>query len=176
LQPAPLTGVAQLQGSSALNTAVKRTACLLLLGLMALLAGCTAFRPKIEPLRLMITSAGPTSTDMFSQSFLVRLHVENPNDREIAVTGIDYQLFLQGDSFAEGLTNRPFKLGPKGETEFDMTVRTNFMSSVGRLMSRLGGSRKVEYSIEGTVLTDITMMKKIPFRETGSVELVLPQR
>jgi len=137
------------------------------------LAGCSAFRPKIEPLRLMVVMAGMTSTDMFSQSFLVRLHVENPNDREIAVKGIDYQLFLQGDSFAEGLTNRPFKLAAKGETEFDMTVRTNFMSSIGRLVSRLNGARKVDYSIEGTVLTDI---KKIPFRETGTVELVIPQR
>jgi Conserved secreted protein len=154
----------------------KRVGYLFVLAALFALAGCSTFRPKIEPLRLMVVTAGMTSTDMFSQSFLVRLHVENPNDREISVKGIDYQLFLQGDSFAEGLTNRPFKLAAKGETEFDMTVRTNFMSSIGRLVSRLNGARKVDYSIEGTVLTDITMMKKIPFRETGTVELVIPQR
>jgi len=97
--------------------------------------------------------------------------VQNPNDREIAIKGIDYQLFLQGDSFAEGVSNKPFKLPALGETEFDMTVRTNFMSSIGRLMSRLNGAKKVQYTIEGTVFTDITMMKKIPFRESGAVDL-----
>jgi LEA14-like dessication related protein len=154
----------------------KRVGYVLALAALFVFTGCSTFRPKIDPLRLMVVSAGPTSTDVFSQSFMVRLHVENPNDREIAIKGINYQLFFQGDSFAEGLTNRPFKLEPQGETEFDMTVRTHFMSSVGRMMSRLNGQRKVEYSIEGTLLTDISFMKKIPFRETGSVELVLPQR
>ena len=149
----------------------KRVGYLLALTLLLTLSGCSTFRPKIEPLRLMIVNVGMTSVDVFSQQFLVRLHVENPNDREIAVKGINYELFLQGDSFAEGLTNKPFKLAALGETEFDMTVRTNFMSSIGRLISRLNGASKVQYTIEGTVLTDITMMKKIPFRESGTVDL-----
>lgn len=150
----------------------KRVGSLLALAALLALSGCSAFRPKVDPLRLMVVTAGMTSSDVFSQQFLVRLHVENPNDREIGVTGIKYELFFQGDSFAEGLTNKPFKLPAKGETEFDMTVRTNFMSSIGRLVSRLNGRNKVEYSIEGTIFTDISRMKKIPFRETGSVDLV----
>ena len=140
---------------------------------LLMLSGCSAFRPNVEPLRLMIVMVGMTSGDVFSQQFLVRLHVQNPNDREIAIKGIDYQLFLQGDSFAEGVSNKPFKLPALGETEFDMTVRTNFMSSIGRLMSRLNGAKKVQYTIEGTVFTDITMMKKIPFRESGVVDLTI---
>jgi len=144
-----------------------------MLAALFLLSGCSAFRPNVEPLRLMIINVGMTSGDVFSQQFLVRLHVQNPNDREVAIKGIDYELFLQGDSFAKGVTNKAFKLAALGETEFDMTVRTNFMSSIGRLMSRLNGAKKVEYTIEGTVFTDITMMKKIPFRESGVVDLTI---
>ena len=58
-----------------------------------------------------------------------------------------------------------------GETEFDMTVRTNFVSSVGRLLSRLNGKTTVDYVIEGKVLTDFGMIRKIPFRESGTVDL-----
>jgi LEA14-like dessication related protein len=140
---------------------------------LLVLGGCSTLRPKLEPLRLMITSVGMTSPDMFNQQFLVHLHIENPNDREIAIKGIEYKLFLQGDSFSDGFSNKPVKLPPKGEEEFDMTVRTNFMSSLGRLVSRLNGSKKVEYIIEGTLLTDISMLKKIPFRETGTVDLLV---
>ena len=42
-----------------------------------------------------------------------------------------------------------------GETEFDMTVRTNFVSSIGRLLTRLNGKTQVEYVFEGKVMLDI---------------------
>ena len=142
-----------------------------LIALFTICAGCSALAPKIETPRLMLVSAAMTSGDIFSQTFRLRMHVQNPNDRELPIRGIDYQLFLQGDSFAEGVSEQPFVVPALGETEFDLTVRTNFVSSIGRLLSRLGGKDEVQYVIEGKVLTDIGMFKKIPFRESGTVNL-----
>jgi len=135
------------------------------------LAGCSAFAPKIETPRLSLVSVGMMSADIFNQQFRVRMHVQNPNDRDIPVNGLDYELFLEGDSFAEGVSNQPFVIPALGETEFDLTVRTNFVSSIGRLVSRLNGRTQVNYVLEGKVLTDIGMFSKIPFKETGSVDL-----
>lgn len=140
-------------------------ACLLALG------GCSALAPKLEAPRLALVSAAMTSGDIFSQTFLVRMNVQNPNDRDLPIRGIDYQLFLEGDSFAEGVTPKAFVVPANGETEFDISVRTNFVSSIGRLLTRLQGKQKVEYVIEGKVLTDIGLLKKIPFRESGVVDL-----
>jgi LEA14-like dessication related protein len=114
-----------------------------------------------------------TSADMFSQEFTMHMHVQNPNDRELPVKGIDYQLFLGGDSFAEGVTNRAFVVPALGETEFDLPVRTNFVSSLGRLLSRMNGQNKVSYLIEGEVFLDSGMFRKIPFRHGGDVDLDL---
>jgi LEA14-like dessication related protein len=141
--------------------------------LVIALPGCSTLRPKLEPIRLMIISIGMTSPDMFSQQFLVRMHVENPNDREIDIKGVDYKLVLQGDAFADGVSTKGFKLPAKGEQDVDLPVRTAFTSSFGRLISRLNGSKRVEYVIEGTLLTDISMLKKIPFRESGTAELTV---
>ena len=135
------------------------------------LVGCSAFAPKIGTPRLSLVSVGMTSADIFNQQFRVRMHVQNPNDRDIPVNGLDYKLFLEGDSFAEGVSNQAFVIPALGETEFDLTVRTNFVSSLGRLVSRLNGRTKVNYVLEGKVLTDIGMFKKIPFSESGSVDL-----
>lgn len=134
-------------------------------------AGCSVLAPKIEAPRLTLVNAAMASGDIFSQSFIVRLHVQNPNDRDLPIRGIDYQLFLEGDSFAEGVSNKPFVVPALGETEFDMTVRTNFVSGIGRLLSRLSGKDKVSYIFEGKVLTDLGMIKKIPFQESGTVSL-----
>lgn len=137
------------------------------------LAACAAFGPKLEVPRLTLVRVAMTSADIFNQQFLVRMHVQNPNDRELPIKGIDYKLFLEGDSFAEGLSNKPFVVPALGETEFDMTVRTNFVSGAGRLLSRLNGRTQVQYVVEGKVLTDIGMARKIPFQETGTVDLGL---
>ncbi|HLS80522.1 MAG TPA: LEA type 2 family protein [Steroidobacter sp.] len=134
-------------------------------------AGCASIAPKIETPRLTIVRVAMTSADIFSQQFLVRLHVQNPNDRDLPVRGVDYRLFLEGDSFAEGVSQRPFVVPALGETEFDMTVRTNFVSGIGRLLSRLGGRSDVQYVFEGKVLTDLGMIRSVPFRESGSVNL-----
>jgi hypothetical protein len=50
-------------------------------------------------------------------------------------------------------------------------VRTNFVAGAGRLLSRLNGRDQVQYVVEGKVLTDISMAKKIPFQESGTVTI-----
>lgn len=135
------------------------------------LSACSALRPDLQVPRLSLVSVSMTSADIFNQQFLVKVNVENPNDRELPIKGIDYKLFLEGDSFAEGVSEKPFTVPAQGDIDFDMTVRTNFVSGAARLLSRLNGREQVNYVVEGKVLTDISMLKKIPFQETGTVSL-----
>ena len=135
------------------------------------LGACSAVAPKLETPRLTIVNVSMTSGDVFNQNFLVQLNVQNPNDRELPIKEIEYQLFLQGDSFAEGTSSRSFTVPANGETEFGMTIRTNFVSSVGRLLTRLQGKSKVEYIFEGKVKLASGVVRTIPFQESGSVDL-----
>lgn len=141
-----------------------------------LLNGCAGLGPKVEAPRLSVVNIAMTSADMFSQQFTMRMHVQNPNDRELPVKGIDYKLFLAGDSFAEGVSNVPFTVPALGETEFDLPVRTNFVSSLGRLLSRLNGQEKVSYVIEGEVFLESGLFRKIPFQHSGEVDLALKKK
>ena len=108
-----------------------------------LVAGC-AVRPSTETRvarTVSVLNVQMLSTDMFAQKFKVRVLVKNPNDLEIPVSGIEYTIILMGDSFAEGDSSDQFLLPAKGEAEFDMLVTTNFVSSFGRLLSRVGGGK-----------------------------------
>lgn len=149
---------------------------LALAALLLLLNGCAGMGSKLEAPRLSIVNISMTSADMFSQQFVMRMHVQNPNDRSLSVKGIDYQLFLAGDSFAEGVSNVPFTLPALGETEFELPVRTNFVSSLGRLISRINGQDKVPYLIEGEVFLESGLFRKIPFRHSGDVDLALKKQ
>lgn len=130
---------------------------------------------KFEAPKLSVINVGMVSADVFSQQFRIRLHVQNPNTRELPIKGIEYELFLQGDSFAEGLSNQPFVVPALGEAEFDTVVNTNFMSSVGRLLSKLNSSdgNQVQYTFIGKVHLSKGLLRKIPFSEQGMVELAI---
>jgi LEA14-like dessication related protein len=142
-----------------------------LLALVMLLAAC-ATGSKLETPRLKVVGIQMLSTDMFAQRFVVRMLVQNPNDMELKVRGLDYQILLMGDSFAEGVSNSEFLLPALGEAEFDMTVTTNFVSSFGRLLSRVGGGKleNIEYEVVGKIFVDKGMIKKIPFSHRGTVD------
>ena len=153
-----------------------RNALLRMAGLCAVLvtlAGCSTFNQKLESPELSLVGIQMLSTDMFAQKFKVRVLVKNPNDLEIPVRGIDYTIILMGDSFAEGVSNDQFLLPAKGEAEFDMLVTTNFVSSFGRLLSRVGGGKlqDLHYEIVGEVLVDKGMIRKIPFNHQGTVDI-----
>ena len=150
---------------------MKRLLAGAVLCLAVCLSGCSAMGTKLEVPQLTLVSVAMTSADIFNQQFLVRLNVENPNDRELPITGIDYKLFLEGDSFSEGVSNKPFTVPAKGDADFDMLVRTNFVAGAGRLLSRLNGREQVQYVVEGKLLTGISMAKKIPFQQSGTVSI-----
>jgi LEA14-like dessication related protein len=139
----------------------------------ALLTLSACFSTKLQAPKLTIVNVGMVSADVFSQQFRIRLHVQNPNDRELPIKSIDYELFLQGDSFAEGISDQPFVVPALGEAEFDTVVSTNFMSSVGRLLSKLNSNDggQVQYNFIGHVQLTKGMLRKIPFAEQGMVDL-----
>ena len=140
--------------------------------LAVLLASCAGMSTKLEPPRVQLLGIQVLSTDMFAQQFNAHLQIQNPNDVEVAITGLDFEVLLFGDRFAEGVSNDHFVLPALGEAEFNMGVTTSFVSSFGRLISRMGGAKleAIEYEIVGTVFIDKGMVKKIPFNHAGTVD------
>jgi LEA14-like dessication related protein len=145
----------------------------LLFAALVALTGCSTYGSKLVSPELSLLGIQMLSTDMFAQRFKVRVLVKNPNELEIPVRGIDYTIILMGDSFAEGVSTDKFLLPAKGEAEFDMVITTNFVSSFGRLLSRVGGGKlqNLQYEIAGEVLIDKGMIRKIPFSHNGTVDI-----
>jgi LEA14-like dessication related protein len=147
-----------------------RLVCALVFALA--LASCASLPSDLKTPKLDVVKIEMQTGDMFAQRFKVRLHVQNPNDIEIPVKMLDYKLFLMGDSFGEGQTEERFVLPANGDAEFDMVLTTNFVSSLGRLISRMGGGKleNVEYEIAGTVSLDKGFLRKLPFNYKGTVD------
>jgi len=145
---------------------------LLVAACTVLLAACSTMGSNLVAPQVEVVGVQMMSTDMFAQRFKVRVKVINPNDLELPVRGLEYTILLMGDSFAEGMSNDQFLLPALGEAEFDMLVTTNFVSSFGRLLSRVSGGKleDIDYEIVGKVLVDKGMVRKIPFNHRGTVD------
>ena len=137
-----------------------------------LLAACSTLPSDLVPPSVEVVGVQIMSTDMFAQRFKLRMLVNNPNDLELPITGLEYTVLMLGDRFAEGVSNEAFVLPAKGEAEFDMLVTTSFVSSFGRLLSRAGGGKleNIDYEITGKVFVDKGMFRKIPFNHRGTVD------
>ena len=146
-------------------------ALLILLGL-ALATSCATLPKDLKAPKFEVLKIEMATSDMFAQRFKVRLNVQNPNDLELPIKSLDYKLFLLGDSFGEGLSEAPFVLPAQGEAQFDMLLTTNFVSSLGRLVNRVGSRRlkDIEYEIAGKVVLDKGFVRKLPFNYKGSVD------
>jgi LEA14-like dessication related protein len=139
----------------------------------ALLGGCVT--THYEAPRLRIMSVGLVSADLFSQQFRLRLQVDNPNQRELPIKRIDYQIELQGEAFATGTSDQSFVVPAGGQAEFDTVVNTNLIGSIGKIVNKTSGSSPLQYTIAGAVQLSNGWLRKIPFNERGTVPLNLKE-
>jgi len=148
------------------------SAGLLVTLLIMALGACSTVSSKFQAPDVQVMSVQILSSDMFAQKFKVRLKLENPNKIELPVRGLEFDVLLMGDRFAEGSSADQFILPARGEAEFDIAVTTSFVSSFGRLISRVGGGKlnNVDYEIVGKVFVDKGMLRKIPFNHRGTVD------
>ena len=138
----------------------------------AFLAACSLFTPKFERPNLSVVGIQMLDGNFFQQNFLVRLKIQNPNDRALPVNGLGADLKIAGEKFATGVSNRAFTVGAYGETEFEMTVSANMAVGLLKLLAK-GDSKldAIDYDLSGKVSIDLPFMRSIPFHQNGAYSL-----
>jgi LEA14-like dessication related protein len=138
---------------------------------LALLGGCGVLGPKLQSPQLNVVNVEILHSDLLQQQLRVRMHVQNPNDRVLEISGITYRMEIAGDSFAHGESQRDFDVPALGSTDFDVNVSAN---AAGALMKLLGSGRKLDvldYRLVGEVTLAKGFLRRIPFEEKGQIKL-----
>lgn len=146
-----------------------------LLTALAALGGCTLLAPRLEPPKLSILGVEIVKGDLFEQRLRVRVRVQNPNDRELAVKGLTYTIEVGGEEFGRGMSGSSFVVPRRGEAEFDMMLTANLAGTLVRLASRAqqSGARPdaLDYRIVGKVSLASGVLRSIPFEDKGTLKL-----
>ncbi|MBP1716382.1 MAG: Succinylglutamate desuccinylase/aspartoacylase (Modular protein), partial [Deltaproteobacteria bacterium] len=93
---------------------MKRRFSFLLLALAAVsfLAGCAHLFGRAEAPRVNIANIVPKEVKLFEQVFSLDLRVMNPTNREITIRGVVFDLEVNGQPFARGVSNLTTTIGP----------------------------------------------------------------
>jgi LEA14-like dessication related protein len=136
----------------------------------AVFAGCSLTRlqaPAVTPVAVDLAQL-----QLYEQQFVVKLHVQNPNDRTLPIKSVSCTLQIEGVEVGQGKITEPFTVPAHGETDVDMVVTTNIATSVPNLLRRLLERGQLpEYQLSGWVNPDISLIPPIPFSKSGQLTL-----
>lgn len=139
-----------------------------LLAVTLLASGCATMR--LEPPRLQVVEVGLLGASVLKQELRLRMRVQNPNDVELPVRGISYEVLLAGENFATGESERDFIVPALGETEFNVDVTANAAAALLRVLGDRSG-RNPEYRLVGRVHLARGLLRSIPFEHRGELAL-----
>ena len=135
------------------------------------LTGCAALPTNLETPKVSFVSLRAVEASVFEQRLEVRMKVRNPNDIELPVNGLDVDIELAEEPFAQGVSAREFVVPARGEAEFDMLVTANAATA---LLKIVGADRKtdsIDYKVKGKLSTKIGLLRTIPFEEAGTLPI-----
>jgi LEA14-like dessication related protein len=143
--------------------------------LMAALAGCAY--THLEKPRLEVVDVQMLKGDLLQQQLKVRMRVQNPNNRELPVAGITYELAVAGEAFAHGDSEKnfvvqfPVVVPALGSAEFDVNVTANAATALLKILSAGRKLESVDYRLTGKVALSSGLLRSIPFDQKGIVNL-----
>lgn len=104
----------------------------------------------------------------------VVMALENPNAFGIDFTRLDYNLLINGKSWASIKTSDVVTLPEKGQTQMGIPVRLSFSDMGTALYQALTQSKALEYQLNGNMTLDTTLplLKnvKLPLEQTGAFQ------
>ena len=143
---------------------------LLLLALCGLASGCASVVPHLKAPDLKVVGLNFLGGDNRHQQLRLRIQVTNPNDRQIAVRAIDYQVALAGSHFAEGNSAEPFTIPALGQSEFNLNVNADVAALVSVVGAHLNDTT-LDYELTGTLHLAEGLLREIPFKNRGKLPL-----
>ena len=114
---------------------------------VALLGGCATPLQKPE---VSLAGVELVGIGLVEQRLLLKLNVSNPNDVDLPIKSLRFDLDLDGQPFASGVTEQPVTIARHAEAQLDVKV----VSRLGDVLKQLRAARqngKLAYRVHGRV-------------------------
>ena len=136
-----------------------------------LMSGCAGIHTRAEAPSISLSNLEILKVGLLEQRYRLKLRIQNPNDFALPISGMKYQLDINDQKFANGVSRQAVTIPAFGEGMMDVEVFSNF----GRIMEQFSGlasgrMQKVSYRLFGSVSMAHSVVK-LPFEYKGDVGL-----
>lgn len=146
-----------------------RVICLGLV-LMCFLAGCASLAGIRHSPDITLAGLDVAEIGLLEQRFVLKLRIQNPNDVDLPINGMRFDVELNGLAFAKGLSDKAVTVPRLGEIVLEVTA-TSTLGTVWRQLRELQreGRDRVTYRLEGRVL--LPTLGSVPFVQAGDIAM-----
>jgi LEA14-like dessication related protein len=142
-----------------------------LVWVLLVLGGCAGqLARQIEPPEVSLAGLAFGQPGLLEQQLRIDLRLRNPNDFDVALDGLRFNLDVNETPFARGWTDAGFSLPAFGETVVPVTVAVPTNDLIERV-TKLGIGQRLDYSLTGEALLDNMFGVSVPFRREGKLAL-----
>ncbi|WP_077044375.1 LEA type 2 family protein [Pseudomonas sp. KK4] len=145
--------------------------CLLPLALCLGLGGCASWFSGDEPdPEVHLVKVEVVRAKLMEQRFVLHFRIDNRNDSELTVRGLDYRIHLGGILLAEGEHEHWVTVNPKSSRFYKVPIRTNLWPQLKGLIKQLKNNREgIPYRLEGEMETGLFIAHYVHLARNGVI-------
>lgn len=138
------------------------------LALVLLLAACSGLPFNVQPPRITVADIDIQSLGLFEQHFDVNLRVANPNDFDLAIEGLEFELQVNGHPFAKALSKSAAQVPALTSTlmRVDTVTQSIDLLQQFKLVPPETLKAGIPYRIKGRIKID-KAFTWLPFEQNG---------
>ena len=147
------------------------TLYLLALLLFPGLGGCASWfssdapDPEVHLVKVEVVRA-----KLMEQRFVLHFRIDNRNDSDLTVRGLEYRIHLGNILLAEGEHEHWITVGPKGSRFYKVPIRTNLWPKVKDLVKQLKSAEQgIPYRLEGEMETGLFIAHYVHLARNGVI-------
>jgi LEA14-like dessication related protein len=142
--------------------------------LVIILTGCAGMGHRQGDVKVTIASLQFLESTLMEQRYLVTLRLQNRAPSALQVSGLSFDLELNGKSFASGVSNQQVSVAAFDEAMMEVKVSSTLFGIIRQFqILQEPQSRALDYQISGRVYLG-NGFYNLPFQEVGELDLRVP--
>lgn len=141
------------------------------MGFGVLMAGCANLGGD-APVSVNVSDLRMGTAGVFEQQYFVKLRIQNPTDRDLALKGVAFDLDLNGKAFARGTSGQAVVVPRFGSALVDAEMLSTLTGVLRQLNGVAGGGegrKSFDYRIQGRLYRSTG--GTVAFSDQGELQL-----